>query len=73
MAVEISIVYDSQLDSEVPTLPNLAKLIGEYLSHDHVVTSNETAVFVLESVKDPSDTCKFASDTGTSVMPVHLE
>ena len=37
------------------------------------MTSNETAVFGPESVKDPSDTGRFASDTGTSVMAVHLE
>ena len=73
MAVEIWIVYECQLDSEVPTLRSLVKLIAGYPSHDHVVTSNETAVCGLEPVKDSSDTGRFASDTGTSVMPVHLE
>ena len=55
MADVIWNVYDCQPDSEVPTLPNLVRLIAECPYREHVVASIVTEAIELEPAKDPFD------------------
>ena len=71
MADVIWNVYDCQPDSEVPTLPNLVRLIAECPYRERVVTSIVTDAIELESAKDPFDIEKIESDSDTSAMLVH--